>query len=300
MKALLIAFLLSTVSAFASTGETRTLSYNGSGSDLSAVLRGEETHTEYRYEQRHSICYRTVVVGYRTICTGGPNPRGPRQCYREPVYGTQSYPCVITVTVPYEVKDYDTQAIVNLKVLNPSNEQTTGESFKLVLNGSNLNLEATGSRKFLLQLVDSNIQTRISGNLKTLEANYTVELIPAAPALSAIKVGELWVENNKFYVGMAPLLDPAHFSFSLTLTQVRIGRDIVLFDRVLTSNEYTIEGSGSDTTAVVDYEKLGVNLSGGKFRLTPVLSFKAVGKTLNASEFEGRLEASSSLLYTNR
>lgn len=303
MKVLLLSLFLLTTSVFASTGETRVINYNGSVDTVSALLRGEETHTEYRYEQRNSICYRTVIIGYRTECRGGGGPRGgdPRYCSRYPVYGTQSYPCVITVQIPYEVKDFDTQATTIIKFNKLPDDVTTGETFRLVLNGSDLKLEAKGSKKFFLQLVQSDVQVKVNGSMKMIEANYTVELIKSAPVLSAINVGDLSIEDNIFRVGMGALGDRAHFAFNLTVTRVKtFGSDPVLFDRELTVDEYALTGEGANTVAEVNVEKLGLELFGGKFRITPVFAYKAPGTLLNSADFEGQLESSRSLLFTNR
>ena len=65
--------------SIASSGETKTFTYDGAQNSVELLLRGEKTHTEYRYETRTTVCYRTEIVGYRTVCTGsGPGYPGPR------------------------------------------------------------------------------------------------------------------------------------------------------------------------------------------------------------------------------
>ena len=70
-------------STLASSGESKSFTYDGSQDSVELILRGEKTHTEYRTETRTTTCYRTEIVGYRTICSGGGYP-GP---------GPRPYPC---------------------------------------------------------------------------------------------------------------------------------------------------------------------------------------------------------------
>ena len=94
--------------AIASSGETKTFTYDGTQNSIELLLKGDKTHTEYRYENRNTICYRTEIVGYRTVCSGGgypgpgprPGPRPPQNCYSQPIYRNVSYPCVETVRIP--------------------------------------------------------------------------------------------------------------------------------------------------------------------------------------------------------
>lgn len=288
----LIVSLLS-ITAIASSGETRTFSYDGNQSYVEFLLRGEETHTEYRNEQRRSTCTRTIFAGYRTVCRSS-GPRGPRYCQQIPHYRTDYYPCWITVSVPYEVKDYDVEANVSLDIKKLPDAITTGETFKIILNGPKLTLEAQGSKKYFLVAKREEVRTQVSGNVKFITGTYEVELIEAAPVLSALNIGNLHYEfaEKKFnfdtrYTGNN---DNIGVSFNVLRKPV-IGAGYVVFDRELVASEVQLDG----TKGVISLDQLGIELNGNRFTLTPKLFAKFKGTLLNEGQFNG-LEASRTLL----
>jgi hypothetical protein len=282
--------LLATMSllfAFAaSASETRTFFYDGSQNSAELMLRSEETHTEYRYEQRQTICHRQEVV-YRTVCQN--TPRG-RQCHQQPHYRTVSYPCWQTISIPYQVKDFDVEANVNLTIENAS-YLPASESFRISLDGNRPSLNVSGSKRFFIILKDSQVRTNIYGRLKVIDAHYNVELIEAAPIVRALSVKNLSVSGSIFNFKTGATEASNLIGYHLNVKKAPLlGSDRVLFNRELSSNEISLSSQGAN----VDLRMLGVELSGGRHTLTAKAFFKYQGTILNSSEFE--TEASRTLI----
>jgi len=296
-------------STLASSGESKTFTYDGSQDSVELILRGEKTHTEYRTEVRTTTCFRTEIVGYRTICNGGgypgpgprPYPGGGRNCYREPVYRQVAYPCQQTVQIPYEVKDFDVDARVILDVSKISMEATPGESFTVSLLGDTLSLTAKGSKKFFLVLNKQDIRSRMNGTMKFMDALYSVELIESVPVLKALKMTDISLANDVLTFGLGPVNNNPNIAFSLNIEKKKLfGSDEVLFDRELTATEIVIKASNTGSAADVNIDRLGVSLEDGKYSLTAKAYFKAKGSLLNASQYGDDLEASKTLVYKIR
>lgn len=291
-------------SSVASSGETKTFVYDGSQNSIELILRGEKTRTEYRVEQRHSTCYRQQVVGYRTICTGGgygprPYPRpypGPRYCYRQPVYRSVAYPCMQTIRIPYEVKDYDVDARVLLDVEKISQEITPGETFKVSLSGDKLSLEVKGSKKFLINLKKEDVRENINGSVKYIDAFYAIELIEAAPIVLALKFDNISMSDGVLNLGSASAEGREYAGLSLKVVRSPVlGSDTVLFDRALTANESSVQSEG----LTVDFSSLGISLTSGRYSITAKSFLKVNGRLLNKSQFP-ELEDSRTLIYKIR
>jgi hypothetical protein len=296
-------------STLASSGESKTFTYDGSQDSVELILRGEKTHTEYRTEVRTTTCFRTEIVGYRTICNGGgypgpgprPYPGGGRNCWREPVYRQVAYPCQQTVQIPYEVKDFDVDARVMLDVSKISMEATPGESFTVSLLGDTLSLTANGSKKFFLVLNKQDIRSRMNGTMKFMDALYSVELIESVPVLKALKMTDISLSNDVLTFGLGPVNNNPNIAFSLNIEKKKLfGSDEVLFDRELTATEIVIKASNTGSAADVNIDRLGVSLEDGKYTLTAKAYFKAKGSLLNASQYGDDLEASKTLVYKIR
>jgi hypothetical protein len=296
-------------STLASSGESKTFTYDGSQDSVELILRGEKTHTEYRTEVRTTTCFRTEIVGYRTICNGGgypgpgprPYPGGGRNCWREPVYRQVAYPCQQTVQIPYEVKDFDVDARVILDVSKISMEATPGESFTVSLLGDTLSLAANGSKKFFLVLNKQAIRSRMNGTMKFMDALYSVELIESVPVLKALKMTDISLANDVLTFGLGPVNNNPNIAFSLNIEKKKLfGSDEVLFDRELTATEIVIKASNTGSAADVNIDRLGVSLEDGKYSLTAKAYFKAKGSLLNASQYGDDLEASKTLVYKIR
>jgi hypothetical protein len=291
--------ILISLSVFADSGETRSFLYDGSQSTVEMLLRGEKTHTEYRYERRQTTCSRREVMGHRTVCTGGgrsgPGRPAPRTCRTVPVYRTVYYPCTQTVTIPYEVKDYDVEARVVVDVNKLSDNLQSVEEIKVRLMGDSLSIDVHGSKKFIAVLRSREVQNSMSGAVKYLDASFGVDLVPAAPVLNSLEVSHIYFEDNKITFKLGKETRGRFLGFSLNIMKRPIlGSNTVLFDRELSSVEYSIDGD----LVTIDLSNTGVELRGGRYGITPRVFFNHAGKVLNRDQFNS-LEASGTLILKN-
>lgn len=289
-----IAMLIFSLSALA-TSQTKTFTFDGSQPSVLLSLRAEETHTEYRYEQRWGTCFRTVV-DYRTVCTGGPTPTCHTQTYTRQV----PYSCLQTVRIPYEVKDYDVEANVNLNVTAVPGA-AHGETFKVTLNGDRLSLSATSTgTKYFVMLNKQEISSSINGSVKFIDATYNAGFVEAAPVVKALSMTNISLKNSVLSFKMGPVAARDLIGFHLQVKDSPIlGSDTVMFDRELASSEIQLSAQGEASAADVNIQNLGIRLSSGRYAITAKAFFKHAGTILNASQFEST-EASRTLIYKIR
>lgn len=317
MKILAGLFTLAmSVTALASTIDTKTFYYDGSVNSVEFILNAEKTHTETRYENRQTTCFRQEVAGYRTICTGHPgsypqpypgpyypNPyphRYPGHCWSEPVYRTVPYSCVQTVGIPYEVKDYDVNARVIIDVTNLSSDIAPGETIKVSLFGDVLSYDVVGSKKFFVVKKKQDVRTTASGSVRMLDGLLAVELVEAAPVLNAIKMTNISVKDGVLNFNIGPVATTENLGFDLKIVKNKtFGSDSVLLNRALRDGEITLSPTAEGTVATVDLDKLGVELSDGKYSLTAKAFAKFNGNLMNSSQFP-ELSASRTLIYKIR
>lgn len=294
MKLLSALFMLMFAVAGMASSQTKTFFYDGSQETAMMSLRAEKTHTEYRYEQRYTTCYRQETY-WQTVCR--PGPQGQRICTQTPVTRTVSYPCWQTVSVPYEVKDYDVEATVDLSIAKIAEGQTAGETIKVTLDGDRLYLSAVGSKKFFVMQTKQEIQSQMTGMVKLIDASYGIELVEATPIVKALKMTNIAVQNDVLNFKMGPVAAREHLGFSLEIKKNPVlGTSTTLFDRELSSNEIMINSQESSSDAQVNIQKLGVEISGGRHTLTAKVFFKHVGELLNGKQFEAT-SASRTLIY---
>lgn len=284
--------LILSISAFAST-DIKTFHFDGSQSNVSLNLFAEKTHTEYRYEQRPSVCYRTVVH-YETYCTPAP-----RQCHTRPVYRQIPYSCLETVRIPYEVKDYDVDANITLDVTALPGA-VHGETFKFTLNGEDLTLTATSAnKKYFVVLDKREYSSSMNGYVKYIDASYKASFIEAAPVLQTLSVSNISIKNSVLTFKTGPVVVPEHIGFHLNVQDAPIlGGDTNLFDRELAPSEIALTPAADSTTAQVNIQNLGIKLKSGRYTFTAKTFFKFEGRLLNASQFE--TSASRTLIYKIR
>ncbi len=275
------------VSAVASTKETKTFFYDGSTNSVELSFYGEKTHTEYRTERRSTICYRQAYAGMRTTCTGGGN--SPRYCTQHPVYHTVPYTCYETVSVPYQVHDYYVDARVIVDVTNATGLPTTGETIKVTLEGDYLSFSALGSKKYFLVTKHKDVQTGFNGNTKMIDGVIAVELVEAAPLLSAVKMDSLSVVNDALRFSTNKM---ENIGLSLAVEQKKVFGDELIFSRSLTDEEVTVNGDQAE----VRFLRLGFELGKGKYEFTAKAEVKFEGEILNRSQFSN-LSASKTLVY---
>lgn len=77
------------------------------------------------------------------------------------------------------------------------------------------------------------------------------------------------------------------------------GSDSVLLNRSLRDGEITLSPTAEGTVATVDLNRLGVELSSGKYGLTAKAFAKFNGNLMNSSQFP-ELSASRTLIYKIR
>jgi hypothetical protein len=291
--------------SIASSGETKTFNYDGSQNSVELMLKGEKTHTEYRYESRQTICYRTVTV-YRTVCTGGGprgprNPGPPRQCYTQPYYTQQAYSCIQQVQIPYEVKDYDVDAKIIVDVTNLTGLTTTGEKISVTLNGDTVSISTVGSKAFFLVLKKQDLRGNMSGSVKFIDGLYAIELVEASPVLKALKMTNISLNKSVLNFDLGPVANRANIGLSLNVTHKRtLASDVTLFDRELNNSEVVINATSAGSAADVNVENLGIKLDDGKYSLTAKAFFKAAGTVLNKAQFGDALAVSRTLIYKIR
>ena len=303
--------------ALASTLDTKTFYYDGSVNSVELILNAEKTHTETRYENRRTTCFRQEVGGYRTVCTGGypgsyPNPypgpyyptpyphRNPGHCWSEPVYRTVPYSCVQTVGIPYEVKDYDVTARVIIDVTNLSSDITPGETFKVSLYGDVLSYDVVGSKKFFVVKKKQDVRTTANGSVRMLDGLLAAELIEAAPVLDAIKMTNIAINDGVLNFNIGPVSSTENLGVDLKVVKVKtFGSNTVLLNRELREGEITFAPTADGSIASVDVNRLGVELTGGKYNLTAKAFAKFNGSLMNSSQFS-ELSASRTLIYKIR
>jgi hypothetical protein len=306
-------------SALASSVDTKTFVYDGSQNSVELLLKAEKTHTEYRLEEVETTCYRREFAGYNTFCPGGgygpgrgpyPGPRGPgyprgpmpggSRCYHDPVYRQVPYLCKQTISIPFEVKDYDVDARVIVDVTKLSPESTPGEILKATLRGDVLTFEAFGSKKFFIVNKKQDIRSGMSGSVKMIDALLVAELVEAGPVLRAMNMSDISMSNGvlNFNIGHVDSRDNLGFALKIVRKKT-FGSDTVLLDRELSESEVEVDTTATGAEAGVSVAHLGVNLTKGKYSLTAKAFAKFEGRLMNSSQFD-ELSASRTLIYSTR
>lgn len=280
----LLFLILSTVAS--ASMDSKDFVYDGSQNSIELLLKAEKTHTEYRYEDRIEICYRTEIVGYHTICSSG-GPGWPPTCWQEPIIRTVAFPCRQTVRVPFEVKDYDVEARVIVDVTKVSPEVTSGETINATLDGDVLSFMALGSKKFFIVEAKKDIRSSMKGNVKYIDALLAVDLVESVETMKAIKMTNIVMKDSELKFAIGPVQDVKTLGFSLHIENRKLfGSDTVLFNRNLKDSEVVVANTSTGAEASVNIPGLGVELKGGKYALTAKTFVKLHGPIMNAKQFE--------------
>jgi hypothetical protein len=289
-----VAALVLSLATLASS-DTKTFYFDGTQESIQLSLRAEETHIEYRYEQRRTICYRTEVY-YDTVCTGHPRP----SCYPRPVTRTIAYSCIQTVRVPYEVKDYDVEAIVDLAV-EALPGTPPGETFSVTLDEDRLSISALSlGRKNMVILKKEEISSSTAGTVKFFRGAFAASVREAGPVLAALSITDIGMRNPVLSFSLGPVAVPELIGFRLTVKKAPVlGTDTVLLDRDLADREITLAPDGAGSLAEVDVERLGVELRNGRYSLTAKTYFKDADALLNRGQFAAT-SAARTLLFKVR
>ena len=307
MKSFLLILSLLVSQAFASSGEVREFSFDGSQATYNLNLKGLKTHTEYRQEQVRDTCYRTVFVGYRTVCTGGygPGPGYPRRpgnpgryCTQQPVYRQQAYSCMRTVTIPYEVVDYATDAYVTLNMSLPAGMRVN-EKFTVRLEGEDLTLTARGSKKVVIVKTTEDISGNLQGNLKVINARYEVDMVDAQALIGALDMSRAYITGEVLDFDLGPKALEFSIKHQLKVSKApRVGSDTLLLDRILSQNDFSVNTNMSSTLYSVDMSLLGINFQNGRYRISIESSFAPEGLILNADQFVDQLSSRKVIIYS--
>jgi|GEM_PF-2936616 len=254
MKYLML-FLLISINVFADTTASKQFNYNGSGQHESFALRTENTHTEWRSEQRERTCWRRVFDGYRrecrteyrricrregdrTICQDEPH----QVCQDVPVYRNEPYTCYETVQVPYEVFDYFVQGNYKINFLNEVG--SANENFYLEQNGDDYGISVRSSGSFLIAATKTE-QESYADQLKTLDVTYNVLMSDLAAEINVIRGGitSLVTPDKKLitfqmneHTGKLPLV--LHLK---AVMPIRWGSDVLMINRDLKLVDYQIK-----------------------------------------------------------
>lgn len=286
----LVSFLLSSLT-IAGT-DIKNFYYDGSQNNAELALQTDKTHTEYRYEQRRSICHRRVVE-YTTHCRSTPQGR---VCQTIPRYRTITYPCLVTVRVPYEVKDYDVVANVKLNLTSDTSEELA-ENFKIILKGDELSISGEGSKRFFLLLKKHNENVQFNGSIKFIEATYDVEVKSASEILNALNLSNISAKDSLLQFNMGSTSELTSIGIDLIVKKAPLlGFNKTLFDRELTKDEIKLSSLGNNSLAEIDLNGLGLKFKSGRHTLEVKAFYKYQGKILNENQFE-TLHTSRKIVY---
>ncbi len=286
------------LSGLASTGETKSFTFDGSQDSVDLLLKGEKTHTEYKVEDVPSTCYREVMVGYQTICTGGgygggygrryPGPY-TQHCFQRPIYRSVPYSCIRTVRTPFEVKDFDVDTKVTLNI-SAANAEGAKEKLTVSLLGDRLTLTMNGSKKFIGVLKTESVDEQMAGSVKIINAAYNVELVDVAGVTSALTMKGISAKSGLIRISADSRMQRSDISFTFKIVKKNaLASDVTFIDRVLENHEFKLENND----IVVDPSELHASLYKGKWAITAKLSFN--GKVLNHTELPA-LETSRTLI----
>lgn len=307
MKNLTILFAICFV--FEATANSKIFTYDGTQNSVELLLSSQKNHTESRKEERQTICSERQQIGIENKCTDVVK-KDPFtgaisitvQCGPTPIYSDVKFPCTKVVDVPYDVKDYDVEAKVTVNVVNLSSEVSQGEEIRVNLKGDVIELQTMKtSKKFFIVNKNQVIKESMNGSVKSINAEYTLELVQAAPVLLALKQSGLKVENSALTLPLGAPGVALNLDIALKVVKKKrvFGSDKTLIDRALNNSEITTTNSGAESAINVDLGKLGVDVSSGTLEITTQISAKLGGTLLNAKNFPAELKASQTISIKN-
>jgi hypothetical protein len=294
---------LAVVATYGDTGETKTLQWDGASKSETLRLYGALTHTEYRIETVAHTCYREEFAGQtcgyeshndcsytRRIQTGETEQCRPRRnrdgtvtqvCHTVPVYKTEhycqirtdyrcrdhyrtvGYTCYRDERVPFEVKDADT--VADVEVLFPSfNKRTVSkpEKISVRLHGQELSVSGSSPAKEALLIGRMEQQKLAShGNLVQIVGRLQIQAVPYDLVDQALMIQDLTVSADDILSfttadiqGQIPVAHHLKISRNRTLAP-----DKKLIERDLLSTELQITPAGPGrVTVTVNLNSLGM------------------------------------------
>ncbi len=301
MRSTVVALVLSLVvgSAFASTIESQTVFFDGSQTQEVLNLKAEKTRTEYRDERVARTCYRTEIVGYRTVCRRPPPPQ-PQQCWREAVYRTIPYTCYETIRVPYEVFENYVDAAVTINYSQLPEGLVAAENITATLNGDLLTLRSNGSKRLIVELNSLQQNRTMQGNTLMIDAVAILNFHDAQKVKAALNLTDARIQKSVLTYNLGPI-SGVNLQHNLKIVNnPRLGGSTTLFNGILDAGNLSREERGATTAMTVKFEDvLGRTLSSGRYDITVSAEFKAGRAILNTQEI-GSLSAEKTIVYSIR
>jgi hypothetical protein len=144
------------------------------------------------------------------------------------------------------------------------------------------------------------MRSSMNGSVKMIDSLLSAELVESSPVLKALNLANISIENGILSFDMGPVENNANIGFALKITKKKLlGSDPVLLDRDLLNSEIEVKATSSGSEADINVNKLGVELSDGKFSLTAKAFAKFNGNLMNTAQFN-ELSSSRTLIYKVR
>jgi hypothetical protein len=298
MKIAIIVMLLVS-SVFASSTDMREFVFDGTNQSLDFELDTSKTHTEYRYEDRLSTCFRRVFIGYqrrcydtvRRVCDSEGRCRNVRSrvCRDVAIYRREAYTCTITVRVPIEVFDYNVKTFATIDFDELPDGASALENFKLSVTGDDISLKVDSSKKYLI-LFEKEETSTLENGLKTIYVHYKLSWLDANSALKPIEQGiqNVELDYNALSFRMNGEMKPELYVYEIRLQQRRfLRRNIDKFNQRLTHVDLDQELGIDMSRFILRLADRDIDLEEGRYKIWLKVGLKvAANKVLNASEFK--------------
>ncbi len=245
---LLFSLVLSSLVLADNKSDNQTFIFDGSALSKTLTLNDAVYRTEYSQQQRPAICYRTVIVGYNTVCnnvqTGNTcsiingrrvcRPIYTSQCRQNPVYGRQAFTCYQYVTVAHQVLDHYTQANVKFTFSEVPDGLNPNERITLRLDDQTLS-SSTRSSGNVAMLYNIQENTSMDGRNVIKNVHYSVRIFDLQKALSPSRGGIKLIDSSADELVFEAGSISADFGyiFKMKLSQRKFfAKDPILFEGV--------------------------------------------------------------------
>ncbi len=277
MKHLLI--LCSLVISFVTFAQSDSQTFVFDGSDLSKSVSLSDSvyRTEYRNEQRATVCYRNVIVRHDRVCrsvqTGTVcstvngqrvcRPTYTQQCHSTPVYVRQAYTCYQTVTVAYQVLDHYINANVRLNFSEVPAGVIAQERITLNLNDDRLTSRVNSSGNVAL-LYTKKETSRMEGRNVIKDVTFNVQVVDLQKALLPIKAKIELVSASSDELVLEAGEIPADLSYTYSLELKK--KNNALYDGMVPNNAIEIEALNGRSIIKIKLDKIRLALANGKYK----------------------------------
>lgn len=198
---------------------------------------------------------RQVCSGGNRVCRSVPYTH----CDRIPRYRQVPYTCYETVRIPYEVFDYETEALVQLVVKNNAHDTSVNETITATLNGESLDVSFTGNGNVIAFLDNQSSNSRMDNGVKYIYRTYHITLENAdnytAPVSRGVK--NIHLSDYILEYDIGHVLQPETLRVKASVKRGLFKKQ--LFDGLLNKNQYQLIDRGDHTRVVIDLRNLGIN-----------------------------------------